>query len=198
MDSWSQPGRGRAPAQPNELTPDAFAGIFELNYDRIWRYLFRLGGRECADELAGEVFLSALSHRDRYDPLRGSVQSWLYGIASNLGRSWLRRRSRGLRAVTRLSQWRRSEDELAHLDGIDGGAQHLSVRSDLCRTLAAMAELSDADREILVLFAWEELSYDEIADVLGIALGTVRSRLSRARTRLRELAGVGDQVPNER
>lgn len=195
MDESRDPSFRRARIADDGLSVEAFDTIFDDHYDRIWRYLFRLGGRECADELAGEVFVQALAARDRFDPARGAVSSWLYGIASNLGRSWLRRRARGRRAVTRLAQWRRADADLAASDA-DGTAR-LDDRADAGRVMDALNHLRATDREILVLVAWEDLSYTEIADVLGLPIGTVRSRLSRARVRLRELAEVGDQVADE-
>lgn len=178
--------------------PAIFGPIFEAHHTRVWQFLHRLGGRECADDLAGEVFLAALASRDRYDPTRGTVQSWLYGIAANLARTWHRRRTRGQRAIRRLTAREHAETGAVGVGALERIDETMTVADDARRTLAAMGELSDADREVLVLFVWEELSYKEIGETLGIAVGTVRSRLSRARERLRELAGLGGQVPSER
>lgn len=172
--------------------PQRFAAIFDRHHHRIWRYLARLGGRECADELAGDVFVAAFAGRDRFDPERGTVQAWLYGIASNRFRTRGRRHARAFRAITRLAALQ-PPAESATDDVVDA----LTSATTYARVRAAMEELSDADREIIVLFAWEELSYEAIAGVLGVEVGTVRSRLSRARARLRELAGLNGESSDD-
>jgi RNA polymerase sigma factor (sigma-70 family) len=164
--------------------PELFETIFRRHHRRIWGYLARSGGRDQADELAGDVFVAAFSRRDRYDG-RGSVVSWLYAIATNMARTRFRKHERGARALARVAgQGTPSgspfDDAEAALDG----------QQALARVQAAMAALPDRDRELITLVAWEGLTYQEVADVLGMELGTVRSRLSRARHRLRGLAGL--------
>ena len=73
----------------------------------------------------------------------------------------------------------------------------IESRDELMVVINALAKLSPVDREIIVLFAWEQLSYDEIAVVMDVALGTVRSRLARARKHLRELAGLSDELTDD-
>jgi len=165
--------------------PELFEVIFRRHHRRIWAYLARSGGRESADELAGDVFVAAFSQRDRYDPDRGSAVTWLYGIATNVARTRLRRQARASRAFARVAGQATPagstfDDTDAALDGVQA----------LRRVQAALAALPDHDREVIVLVAWEGLTYAEIADALDMELGTVRSRLSRARHRLRRLAGL--------
>lgn len=183
----------RAPS----LDPEDFGPIFDQHHLKIWAFLYRRGGRDCADELAGEVFVTALASRSRFDPTRGAVAPWLYGIAANLAREWLRRRARAHHAVARLARRSAAADELAATEAIDLVDDHLSSASDVRRVLAAMDRLPDHDHEVLVLFAWQGLSYEESAITLGVPVGTVRSRLSRARARLRELLELGDQLAAE-
>lgn len=172
--------------------PERFEAIFDRHHTRIWRYLARLGGRECADELAGDVFVAAFAGRGRYDPVKGSVQAWLYGIASNRFRSRGRTNARALRALTRLAGQQRTTESPTD-DALDA----MASEDTLARVHAAMARLSPSDREIIVLFAWEQQSYESIATVLGIEVGTVRSRLSRARARLRELAELSGETTDD-
>jgi RNA polymerase sigma-70 factor (ECF subfamily) len=170
-----------------------FEDIFDRHHDRIWRYLARLGGPTCADDLASEVFLVAFRRRTTFDPDRGSVSSWLYGIATNLARTRARSRARGDRAVARLQAQRTSgrslEDDVAASDAAR-------------RAIDALDQLSAEHREVLVLAVWEELEYAAIAEVLGVEIGTVRSRLHRARAHLRELleatGEVNGDVPHPR
>jgi RNA polymerase sigma-70 factor (ECF subfamily) len=170
--------------------PSRFEAIFDRHHTRIWRYLARVAGPSTADDLAADVFVAAFAARDRYDPERGAVVTWLYAIATNRLRTRQRRAGRELRAVSRAAGEAvlPDEPEAAVDTAID-------ERRRLGRVLVALDGLAEADREILVLAAWEELSYAEIAEVLGLELGTVRSRLSRARARLRERLGPSGEEP---
>lgn len=174
------------------LTAEAIGSLFDLHHDRMWRFLHQRGGRACADELAGEVFTAALASRDRFDPDRGDPVAWLYGIAANLARAWVRRQARRRRAMARL-------EGLVGTGSDDDPAGDITDRvagaAEAARVLQALRSLPDADQEVLVLAAGQQLSYEAMAAVLGVPLGTVRSRLSRARARLRELVGPRGQEP---
>jgi RNA polymerase sigma factor (sigma-70 family) len=173
--------------------PNLFEAIFDRHHQRIWSYLARLGGRECADELAGDVFAAAFAGRAGFDPARGSVQAWLYGIASNRFRGRGRTQARALRAMSRLAA-QQAPPESPTDDALDAMARADTYE----RVRSAIDRLSAPDREVIVLFAWEGQSYEAIAAVLGVEIGTVRSRLSRARGRLRELAGLTGETSGER
>jgi RNA polymerase sigma-70 factor (ECF subfamily) len=159
--------------------PQSFEAVFEQFHSSIWRFLARLGGREHADDLAGEVFVVALARRETFDPSRGSVRAWLYGIAANLSRTRLRGERRRARAFARAAAER---GDTAPADAV---IDDLAQRARLQQVLAALATLAAPDREVIALYAWEQLSYEEIAEVLRVEIGTVRSRLARARRRLR-------------
>jgi RNA polymerase sigma factor (sigma-70 family) len=165
--------------------PELFEVIFRRHHRRIWAYLARSSGREGADELAGDVFVAAFSQRDRYDPDRGSAISWLYGIATNVARNRFRQQERASRALARVAG--RATPAGSPFDDTDAALDGVQA---LRQVQAALDSLPDHDREVIVLVAWEGLTYAEIADALGMELGTVRSRLSRARHRLRRLAGL--------
>ena len=172
-----------------EDDPDAFGAIFDRHHARIWAYLARMAGRERADELAGDVFLTAFARRATYDAMRGPVVAWLYGIAGNVLRTRLRTDARAARAFARAGAERDTLD--APTDALDDA---VALRQRMIAVRAALAQLPASDRDVIVLFAWEHLSYQDIAMVLGVELGTVRSRLSRARDRLRELLIDSGQV----
>jgi RNA polymerase sigma-70 factor (ECF subfamily) len=169
--------------------PELFGVVFDRHFGTIHRYLERRIGRDGADELAGEVFRIAFEQRGRFRPLHESALPWLYGLATNLLLKRWRGEARHLRALARLEgRWR---DEDAVLDDADERVVAEGLRGEL---LEALAALPGGDRDVLVLVAWEELSYDEVAAVLDIPLGTVRSRLNRARRALRELLdGIGNE-----
>lgn len=162
--------------------PQCFGELFARHHVAIWRYLARIGGRDSADDLAGDVFVAAFAQRMRFDHSRGTVRAWLYGIATNLHRTHARSSARRRTAVDRSAAERHEvESPTEAVEGALAGIQELE------RVRRLIALLSDAHREVLVLVAWEGLSYEEVALVLEVEIGTVRSRLARARTELRAL-----------
>ena len=161
--------------------PEQFGLLFERHHRVVWTYLARLAGPDLADELTGEVFVTAFAQRDRFDPQRGRVRSWLYGIAGNKLRGRLRSEHRARRAFARAAVPTFSADNTTIVD--DAAA----LADEARQVTAAMTLLTQADRQLIMLRAWEQLSYAEMPEVLNTPVGTVRSRLSRARGRLREL-----------
>lgn len=158
--------------------PEQFADVFERHFADVHRYAARRLGETAADDIAAETFLTAFRRRDRYEPQRGPVRAWLFGIAANLIGRHRRAEVRSLRT------WAR-----AGTDPVGGG--HCDQVADrvsggLGPGLAGvLARLSAGDREVLLLVAWAELSYDEVAAALRIPPGTVASRLHRARRKVR-------------
>lgn len=170
-------------------------GIFTNVYDRHARAVFRYAasrlGREAADDLTSDTFLVAFEGRDRYDTTQPSALPWLLGIATRL----IRRRRRD-----EIASWR----AISAVGGLGGaGSAHVSYdpRDDLDARLDAEAEISSIahtiaklpqrDRDVLTLTAWSDLDSAGIADALGIPIGTVRSRLHRARRILRTQLAAG-------
>jgi RNA polymerase sigma factor (sigma-70 family) len=160
-------------------TPEAFAAVFDRHVDTIHGYLQRRVGRDLADELCSQTFLVAFDRRDRYDLSRPDAGPWLFGIATNLLRRHHRTEVRQLRAYARAAQ-----DPVTH--PFDGVEERVDASGERRRLVEALSELSDEERDTLLLYAWAELSYAEIADALEVPVGTVRSRLARARARVRE------------
>lgn len=168
--------------------PAAFGHVFDRHGTTLHRYLVRRVGASDADGLLGEVFRIAFERRSAYDTARDGARPWLYGIATNLVARHRRSEGRRLRATARLVV--EPGD-----DAIDHAVEAIAASQLLPEVVAAIAALPEGERDALVLHAWEQLSYDDIARALDIPLGTVRSRLNRARTRLRELPAVrGEQL----
>lgn len=167
--------------------PTVFALVFDRHYDSVHRYLARRVGIDLADDLAAETFTTAFDVRRRYGTEYPDARPWLFGIATNLVRHHRRGEARRLRAYARLDRPAEAE----------GGLEGVDARLDAERMGPALAEaltrLSDGDRDTLLLFAWADLRYEEIAVALRVPVGTVRSRLNRARRRLRELLGASGQ-----
>jgi RNA polymerase sigma-70 factor (ECF subfamily) len=160
--------------------PARFGAIFERHFATIHRYLNRRVGIPLADDLAAQVFTEAFARRARYDATRPEALPWLYGIATNLLRRHHRAEQRQLRAYARLGVDPVGPDELSSLlDRLDAARSGPALAGGL-------AALRPDDRDVLLLYAWAELGYREVADALGIPLGTVRSRLSRARQAMRD------------
>lgn len=167
--------------------PERFGVVFDRHATVLFRYLVRRVGVDEADPLLGEVFRVAFERRSTYDCDRPNARPWLYGIATNLLAHHRRSESRRLQAMGRL---------LASHAPAEGGEDRLAARMDAetlwPKVACAVAELPDAERDTLVLYVWEELSYEQISAALDVPVGTVRSRLNRARLRMRELdAGRG-------
>lgn len=166
--------------------PELFAIVFDRHAPVIHRYVHRRVGREAADDLVAETFLAAFGKRDRYDVSYPDARPWLYGIATNFV-------SRHRREEVRQYRIR-----LAALPDLDVPSHAERVAADVTARdmrgllLSAVARLRPAERDVLILVAREGLTYHEAAQALGIPLGTVRSRLSRARVSIREvLAAAG-------
>jgi RNA polymerase sigma-70 factor (ECF subfamily) len=161
--------------------PQQFAQIFQRHLTAIYAFTVRAVGPSQGPDLAAETFVRALAIRRRFDTeMYSNARPWLLGIAANLIAGHLRSRAREYRAVGRLS----SVAEPAFDEEAVNRVQAESIAPALRR---ALGSLRQEEVEVVSLFALEGLSYKEIAVALGIAEGTVRSRLSRARTRLRNL-----------
>jgi RNA polymerase sigma-70 factor (ECF subfamily) len=162
--------------------PASFATVYDRHAGLVFRFLVRRVGRDAADELLGETFRIAFERRSSFDTERPNARPWLYGIATNLLARHRRTEARRLRATARLAS-----------SGVPGSVATDAVEAALVadevlpQVVEAVAGLPDGERDVLMLYAWEELSYDDIAAALDIPVGTVRSRLNRARQRLREL-----------
>ena len=169
-----------------------FAGLFDRHYAAVAGFLRRRLERSLADELAAETFLQAFDGRGRYDLSRADARPWLFGIAGHLLSRHRRAEERRLRAFARVGHVVAKSE--AEGDDADRRLDAAAVAPVLA---AALASLGAGDREVLLLYAWADLSYEEISVALGLPVGTVRSRLHRARARVRrelETGGVAHSV----
>jgi RNA polymerase sigma factor (sigma-70 family) len=163
--------------------PELLGVVYERHAPAVYRYLGRRVGVVAAEDLLGEVFVAAVGARLRVRPHdSGSALPWLYGIAGNVVRSY-RRRSLGqvpLDQVTAVD-WDAVDERL------DAGSRRQELR-------LALAGLTEAEREVLLLVAWEGLSPAEAAQALGLTAVAARSRLHRARTHAQATLGAMAQA----
>ena len=159
--------------------PERFASIFDRHAPHIQRYLARRLGQQVADDLVADTFLVAFDKRARYDLTRSDARPWLYGIATNLVRQHQREEVREYRLRANIPP------DLDHDGHADRVAAQVTAAAMNRLLAAALAKLSDGERDVLLLIAWEGLTYEEVATALAIPVGTVRSRLNRARRQVR-------------
>ena len=185
------PGPDAAPASDASVIrlslkdPERFAELFRRHAPRIQRYVTRRLGVDAADDIVAETFLLAFRGRAAYDQTREDALPWLYGIATNLAGQHRRGEARQYRITQRAV----AEPEVPdHADRVAAGVTAQAMRALLD---AALAALPAGDRDVLLLIAWEQLTYQEVSRALAIPAGTVRSRLHRARAKVRQvLAGT--------
>jgi RNA polymerase sigma-70 factor (ECF subfamily) len=162
---------------------DSFGAIFERHGDAIRSYCARRSGSmDTVDDLVSVVFLEAWRRRDAVEIVDGRVLPWLYGVARMTLRNRWRTTVRHRRALARLPP---AVTEPDHADEV---AARVDDQRHLAEIRAAFAGLRVIDQEVLILCVWQGLDYAAAAVALGVPVGTVRSRLSRARARLQ--AGV--------
>ena len=171
----------------------AFVELYGRRRDDVYRFAYALSrSRSCAQDATQDVFLSVLENAGRFDPAKGSVRAWLVGCARHIVIDRLRRDSR------RTGE---ASDGAAACDN----EQRVLTDQRLARLHAAIARLPPEYRDALVLCELAELTYAEAAAVLDCPLGTVRSRLHRARSLLAaalrktetELGGEATLKPTE-
>ncbi|MBK3580776.1 RNA polymerase sigma factor [Streptomyces sp. MBT65] len=170
--------------------PEAFAVLFDRHADPVHRYAARRLGTEVAEDLMAETFTTAFQQRFRYDTRLPDARPWLFGIATNLIGRHRRAEARRLKAIGRLpsaAPAAGSEDPVA--DRVAAKVSAQAVRGELA---LAMARLPARHRDVLLLVAWADLGYEEVARALEVPVGTVRSRLHRARRKLRDALGGSD------
>jgi RNA polymerase sigma factor (sigma-70 family) len=168
--------------------PDAFREIFQRHASAVHAYARRRIGKTAGEEILAQTFLTAFEKRARFDTSYESARPWLLGIATNIIRHHLREEREHLTALGKIAREQPEQpvDDVARLD-----AQRMKPK-----LIIALLALSDDDRETFLLLALGQLTYEEVASALRIPIGTVRSRIHRARTHLRERVPGGAAIPD--
>ena len=170
--------------------PQAFGPLFDRHVDEIHGYLSRRVGPTLAEELTAETFARAFARRESFAALHDSAAPWLYGIATNLVRNAGRAERRQLRAYGRAAALSGGQP-----DDFDQAEDRIDALRVAPALVGALLTLEADDRDALLLFAWQDLSYREVGLALGIPTGTVASRINRSRRRMR--ASLDNDTPIE-
>jgi RNA polymerase sigma-70 factor, ECF subfamily len=168
--------------------PSAFAAVFERHFSMVHRFLCVRAGVDPAADLASETFAIAFRRRADYDLGRADARPWLLGIAVNLVRQARRSERRLNRALARLSA-----ERVFHPNNPEASLE--SHGGNLTTLHEVLDELAGDDRDLLLLFACMDFSYEQIAETMSLPIGTVRSRVHRLRKKLRSrLTGASKEV----
>lgn len=159
--------------------PAAFGELYDRHGPDIYRYAARRAGDFAAEDVMAETFLIAFESRHGFEGPAEAVRPWLFGIATNLLRRHHRAEARMLRALARTGG---SSDAF---DGLEAVEANLDAAGNSARIGGALRALAPIDREAILLHVWAGLSYEGIATATGVPIGTVRSRINRARGKLR-------------
>ncbi|MER5636227.1 RNA polymerase sigma factor [Kitasatospora sp. NPDC002227] len=160
----------------------AYGQLFEEHAQAVHRHALRMTGEwAVAEDVVSLTFLEAWRLRAKVEPEGESLRPWLLGIATNVIRNTRRAARRHQKALAKLPPRESLPDIAVELTGRIADAEQLAAAK------AALERLRPAEREVFALCVWEGLDHAAVAEALGKPVGTVRSRLSRARARLREL-----------
>lgn len=158
--------------------PEEFTAVYDRYFHDVHRYVAGRLDTQAADDVAAETFLVAFRKRDRFDPERGGLRPWLFGIATRLVAQHRRDETRRYRTLARAPE----STADGHETRVVGSVTAAGLGPALARALAA---LTSKERDVVLLVALCEFSHEEVAQALDIPYGTVGSRLNRARRKLR-------------
>jgi RNA polymerase sigma-70 factor (ECF subfamily) len=164
----------------------AFEALYRRHQAPLYRFaLLRCGSADTAADIVQEIFLALLSNTLKFDPTRGVLQGFLFGVARNLV---LKREEAQYRFVSssRGDDEGDNPDDLV-MDPAPQPQQRLLDQQQAETVRQALQQLAPHYRDVVILYEMHDLSYVEIAQICNIDIGTVRSRLSRARAKLVEL-----------
>lgn len=165
----------------SEDDPEAFGEIVTRHQTAIFRFAARRAGRRDAADLTAEIFARAFASRRKFDHRRTSALPWLYGIASHVVVDHLRRAD--VRSRINVSAW---PDDLDPFDRVLDAVAAEAARS---RIVEALSQLTPQDRETLLIVVLGDLTGSEAAEALGVPVGTIKSRIARAKSQMRSLLG---------
>ncbi|GAA0553522.1 RNA polymerase sigma factor [Actinomadura livida] len=161
--------------------PDEFTAVYDRYFPDVYRYAVGRLDVQTGEDIAAETFCVAFAQRDRFDPERGGLRPWLFGIATKLMARHRRKEARHYKALIRTGA-------TASVEGHESRVvTSVAARRLQPQLLKALTKLNQGERDVVLLIAVGQLSHEEVAQTLGIADGTVRSRLSRARKKFQQM-----------
>lgn len=180
---------GKQPLSRPAVDADVFRTLYEQHAESLFGYLASRVGRELAEDLLAQTFQAAIESYGSFDPARGEVRGWLFGIGSNLLRSHWRTEQRRIRALARAAAWRTTS-----IDPPPAVDAEVADRVDAVRLadrlVDALGRLDPDDRTLLFLSGWEGMNSSELSAALGVPAATLRSRLRRLRAQLRTVTDL--------
>jgi len=181
MPPWNMQPELTLLARMRQGDEEAFVELYRRHKDAIFRFaMLRTGSAARAADVTQETFLHLMTRPGQYDPGRGSLAAWLCGVARNLAR----RECAGREDATDPGDLADDATLAQDLVEANGPVERLLADETAEQVRAALASIAPHYRDVLILCELSELSYAEAAQVCGIDIGTVRSRLSRARAQL--------------
>jgi RNA polymerase sigma-70 factor (ECF subfamily) len=171
--------------------PEEFGALYDRHADKLFRFAYQRLGPEFAEDAVADAYLAAFSRRATYDLTRPDARPWLFGILIREIAQRRRAEAARYRALARAGAVEVAESQADDL--ADGVAAVVTAHGTRAALAEALRHLPAIDRDVVLLIAWNAFSYEEVAEALGIKLGTVRSRLHRARRKLR--AALGNKNP---
>ncbi|WP_326824547.1 RNA polymerase sigma factor [Streptosporangium sp. NBC_01756] len=160
--------------------PELFTAVYDRYFRDIYLYVAGRMDVQAGEDIAAETFCLAFRDRDRFDPARGGLRPWLFGIATNLMARHRRQETRHYRALARVS----AEPEAGgHEDSVVDSVAAQRMKPQLAK---ALATLNKGERDVITLVSLGQLTHQEVAEALGVSYGTVGSRLSRARKKIND------------
>lgn len=161
--------------------PNQFTAVYDRYFPDVYRYAVGRLDVQTGEDIAAETFCVAFAQRDGFDPGRGGLRPWLFGIATKLMARHRRKEARHYKALTRVGAETSVEGHESRV------VTSLAAQRLQPQLLKALAKLNRGERDVILLIALGQLSHEEVAQTLGIADGTVRSRLSRARKKFQQM-----------
>ena len=172
-------------------SPAVFGELFDRHARPLRRYAASRAGNAVADDVMSETFLIAFERRDTFDHSWDDAGPWLFGIATNVLRQHHRAESLRLKTIARSGQ------EVAD-DAFVAVASRVDARLAIRKIAAILKSMSTVNRDSLLLWAWADLTYEQIAHATGVPIGTVRSRINRARSVLRHASESITELEQEK
>jgi RNA polymerase sigma factor (sigma-70 family) len=175
--------------------PEGFGELFERYAGLLYGYTARRVGPQAAEDLVAETFLVAFTVRGRYDPAAPSARPWLFGILTNLLHDHRRAEVRAWQALARAGSDPLGVGRQITEPFVEPVSARVDAQAAASSIAGALAAMPTAQRDLLLLHIWAGMDYPELAATLGLPPGTVRSRLHRAKARLRQ-AVPGHYAPS--